>query len=135
MSLRSTAEAMAIGRCFTVVDFVVDWSLKRRPMDDEDYHIALFLEGKPSTALQHPPYTHMWEQPDYASTKIPLHSGMGPYRAERKGVSLFPPVFSLQRCQQRLGFLEIGGVKPLGEPAVHWGQQGVGGSALALVLP
>src|SRR5215470_11128936 len=40
-----------------------------------------------------------------------------------------------QRRQQRLGLLEIGGIKALGEPAVDRQQQRVGFSALAMLLP
>ena len=36
------------------MDLVVDWSLKLSPMDDENHHIALLLDGKKSTALKHP---------------------------------------------------------------------------------
>ena len=38
----------------------------------------------------------------------------------RQGVSA--DVASRQRLQQRLGLLEVGGVKALGEPAIDWGQ-------------
>jgi hypothetical protein len=44
-------------------------------------------------------------------------------------------VSSRQRLQQRLGLLQIGGIEPLGEPAIDRGQQLVGLSPLALVLP
>jgi hypothetical protein len=40
-----------------------------------------------------------------------------------------------QRLQQHLGFLEIGGVKPLGKPAVDRGQQPAPFVALPLLLP
>jgi|RhiMetdeSRZDD1v2_1073273.scaffolds.fasta_scaffold89436_2 hypothetical protein len=40
-----------------------------------------------------------------------------------------------QRLQERLGILQVGGVKALGEPAVNWGQQLAGFGALALPLP
>src|SRR5215510_15341932 len=40
-----------------------------------------------------------------------------------------------QLLQQHLSLLEIGGVKPLGEPRIHRGQQVVGGLALVLGLP
>src|SRR5215471_1742313 len=40
-----------------------------------------------------------------------------------------------QRVQQRLRLLEVGGVKPLGEPAVDGCQQLVGFGPLALLLP
>ena len=42
---------------------------------------------------------------------------------------------SPQLLQQRLGLLEVGGVKALGEPAVDWGQQLASLRALALLLP
>src|SRR5262245_46350478 len=45
------------------------------------------------------------------------------------------PELSCQLFQQRLRLLEIGGVKPLGEPTVDWRQQRVGLGALALLLP
>ena len=44
-------------------------------------------------------------------------------------------MFSLQRCQQRLGLLEISGVKALGEPVVDWCQQRMRLGPLALLLP
>jgi hypothetical protein len=40
-----------------------------------------------------------------------------------------------QGVQQRLGLLEVGGIKALGEPAVDGCQQLIGLCALALVLP
>src|SRR5215831_20303646 len=40
-----------------------------------------------------------------------------------------------QRVQQRLGLLEVGGVKAFGEPAVDLHQELAGLSALAQVLP
>ena len=40
-----------------------------------------------------------------------------------------------QFLQQAFGLLEIGGVKPLGEPAVDFRQQLAGLGALALALP
>ena len=40
-----------------------------------------------------------------------------------------------QRLQQRLGLLQVGGVKPLGEPAVDRCQQLVRFGPLALLLP
>src|SRR5713101_7222847 len=42
---------------------------------------------------------------------------------------------SRQLIEQRPGLLEVGGVKPFGEPAVDLGQQLVGCGALALLLP
>ena len=40
-----------------------------------------------------------------------------------------------QRVQQRLGLLEVGGVKTLGEPVVDGRQEVVGLGTLALLLP
>src|SRR5215475_2867849 len=40
-----------------------------------------------------------------------------------------------QFLQQRLGLLEVGGVKAFGEPAVDWRQQGMRFGAHALLLP
>ena len=40
-----------------------------------------------------------------------------------------------QRLQQRLGSLEVGSVKALGEPAVDWCQEVMGFLAFALLLP
>ncbi len=40
-----------------------------------------------------------------------------------------------ERAGERLGVLEVGGVKALGEPAVNRGEQLAGGGALALALP
>src|SRR5262245_9970516 len=51
------------------------------------------------------------------------------------GVRLSSPVFSLQLCQQRLGLLEVRGVKALGEPAVDRREQRTGFGLLALLLP
>jgi hypothetical protein len=51
----------------------------------------------------------------------------------RTGVS--PGVALRQRVEQRLGLLEVGGVKALGEPAVDGRQQLMGLGALALLLP
>src|SRR5262245_29375296 len=42
---------------------------------------------------------------------------------------------SRQLFQQRLGLLEVSGIKALGEPAIDWSQQRVGRSTLALALP
>src|SRR5262245_8023546 len=42
---------------------------------------------------------------------------------------------SSQRPQQRLGVLEVGGIKALSEPAVDGFQQRVGFGTLALALP
>ena len=42
---------------------------------------------------------------------------------------------SPQLLQQRLGLLEVRGVKAFGEPAVDWLQQRMGLGALALLLP
>src|SRR5215510_3274903 len=42
---------------------------------------------------------------------------------------------SPQLVQQGLGLAEVGGVRPLGEPAIHLGQQLAGFLALALLLP
>src|SRR6516165_1665504 len=50
-----------------------------------------------------------------------------------KGVST--GVALRQRLQQRLGLLQVGGVKTLGEPAVDWGEQVIGFLAFALLLP
>src|SRR5215510_9508740 len=55
--------------------------------------------------------------------------------AKCSGVRLSPPVFALQRCQQRLGLLEISGVKALREPAVDRRQQRPRFVPLALLLP
>src|SRR5439155_12773912 len=43
--------------------------------------------------------------------------------------------FFRQFCQQGLPLLEVGSIKALGEPAVDWREQGVGGLGLALLLP
>jgi hypothetical protein len=40
-----------------------------------------------------------------------------------------------QLFEQRLGLLQVGGVKALGEPAVDWGQQLARLITLALLLP
>ena len=40
-----------------------------------------------------------------------------------------------QRLQQRLGLLEISGIKSLGEPVVDWCQKVMGFLAFALLLP
>src|SRR5215831_6251600 len=45
------------------------------------------------------------------------------------------PGGSGERCQQRLGVLQVGGVKALREPAIDRREQFVGFSALALLLP
>jgi hypothetical protein len=37
--------------------------------------------------------------------------------------------------EQRLGFLEISGVKALGEPVIHRGEEVIGFLAFALLLP
>src|SRR5215471_20571352 len=54
-------------------------------------------------------------------------------------VSPTPPLLRIRSCsqvfQQRLGLLEVSGVKPLGEPAVDRGEQVIGCYPLALVLP
>ena len=42
---------------------------------------------------------------------------------------------SCERCQQGLGLLQVGGVKPLGEPAVNRCQQRTRFGLLALLLP
>ena len=44
-------------------------------------------------------------------------------------------VFCFQLLQQRLGILEISGIKPLGKPVVHRCQQIVGVLTLVLALP
>jgi hypothetical protein len=54
-------------------------------------------------------------------------------RWERKGMSASATL--RQRLQQCLGFLEVCGVKPLGEPAVDRGQQLIRLGPLALLLP
>jgi hypothetical protein len=47
-----------------------------------------------------------------------------------------PKVLRLrQRVEQRLGVLEVGGIEPLGEPAVHRGEEVVGLDPLALLRP
>src|SRR5712691_7129235 len=45
------------------------------------------------------------------------------------------PVLPLQLVQQRLGLLEIGSSKALGEPAIDLGQELVDLSVLALLVP
>src|SRR5215475_4102376 len=54
-------------------------------------------------------------------------------------ISPAPPLLRIrsfsQVFQQRLGRLEVDGVKPRGEPAVYRCEQVIGCSALALVLP
>ena len=40
-----------------------------------------------------------------------------------------------QRLQQRLGLLEVSGIKALGEPMVDWCQEVMGFLAFALLLP
>src|SRR5262249_17267372 len=54
-------------------------------------------------------------------------------------VSPTPPLVRIRSCSQRfqhrLGLLEVGGVKALGEPAVDRGEQVIGCSPLALALP
>jgi len=49
------------------------------------------------------------------------------------------PLLRTRSCsqvfQQRLGLLEVGGIKPLGKPTVDRGEQVIGCSPLALVLP
>ena len=40
-----------------------------------------------------------------------------------------------QRVQQCLGLLQVGGVKPLSEPVVHWCQEIIGFLAFPLLLP
>jgi hypothetical protein len=42
---------------------------------------------------------------------------------------------SVQLVQQRLGLLQISGIKPFGEPLVDGGQQVVGFFFLTLLLP
>ena len=61
-----------------------------------------------------------------------LHSGRGDPPGHPHFLYL---TISPQLLQQRLGLLEVSGVKALGEPAVDRGQQLVGLGALALVLP
>src|SRR5262249_35623770 len=51
----------------------------------------------------------------------------------RQGVST--GVALRQRVQQRLGLLEISGVKAFGEPPVDWGQEVMGFLTFALLLP
>ena len=51
----------------------------------------------------------------------------------RKGVST--GVALRQRVQQRLGLLQVGGVKPLGEPLVDWRKEVISFLAFALALP
>src|SRR5262245_749608 len=43
--------------------------------------------------------------------------------------------FSRQRIEQCAGLLEVGGIKPFGEPAIDLGQELAGCGALALLLP
>src|SRR5262245_6680228 len=50
-----------------------------------------------------------------------------------KGVST--GVALRQRVQQCLGLLQVSGVKALGEPVIHWGEQVMGLLAFALLLP
>src|SRR5438093_9510499 len=40
-----------------------------------------------------------------------------------------------QRLQQRLRILQVSGIKPLGEPVVHWCQEVMGFLAFAVLLP
>ena len=49
--------------------------------------------------------------------------------------ALYACALSPKFLQERLGFLEVGGVKALGEPAVDRRQQLAGFGALALALP
>ncbi len=60
---------------------------------------------------------------------------MRPCWAECFSGVVYPPVLSPEFLQPYFGFLEVRGVKPLGEPAVHRCQQRIGLSALALLLP
>src|SRR5215468_8248949 len=46
-----------------------------------------------------------------------------------------PSWFFLQSVEQRFGLLEVGCIKPLGEPVVHLRQQRAGFGVLALALP
>ena len=62
-----------------------------------------------------------------------LQVGSGDAISGGKGVSA--GVELCQRLQQGLGLLEVGGVKPLGEPAIDRREQLVGLGALALGLP
>ena len=56
-----------------------------------------------------------------------------PALLESKGVSLGGAL--RQRVQQGFGFLEVSGVKALGEPAIDRGENIVGFDALALITP
>jgi hypothetical protein len=74
-------------------------------------------------------------------TPVALHHPSLPLAKSRRVVSPqpradpLPPKFQRQRRQQRLGLLQVGGVKALSEPAVGRRQQLAGRSALALTLP
>jgi hypothetical protein len=46
-----------------------------------------------------------------------------------------PFALSCQCFEQRLGLLEVGGVKALGEPVIHRGQEVMGFLAFVLLLP
>ena len=86
--------------------------------------------------------TVVYVSPSGASARQPQTSKHG----EARGVSVPMPVrtgcerasagVALRQClQQRLGLLEVRGVKALGEPAVDRCQQRMGFGALALLLP
>src|SRR5712692_771839 len=77
--------------------------------------------------------------PLFATTRAPL---LPVPRDVSKGVQGAYPLperkstrLSFQHFQQCLGLLEIGRIKPFGEPPVHLRQQLVGCGALALALP
>ena len=52
----------------------------------------------------------------------------------QRGQSIVVPSLC-KRLEQSLGLAEVGGVKSLGEPAIHLGQHLTGRVALALLLP
>ncbi len=67
------------------------------------------------------------------TTKV-CRSGLYPYMIAQPTTPGMPPS-SAERVEERLGLLEIGGVKPLGEPAVDRCQEAVSLGAFALLLP
>src|SRR5882724_4720489 len=46
-----------------------------------------------------------------------------------------PSIALRQRPQQRLSLLEVGGIKTLGKPVVHWYKEGMGILGFSLLLP
>jgi hypothetical protein len=59
----------------------------------------------------------------------------GPAWLQPQEEALHAPHLSCQRLEQRLGLLQVSGVKALGEPAVDRCEQVIGLLAFALLLP